>query len=44
VSALFLPEQVAAGGLFTNNHQSVEVFHALATLSAGLVRSAPGDF
>jgi GGDEF domain-containing protein len=44
VRAHFRPEHIAAGGLFTNNRQGVEVFHALVSLSAGLVRIAPGDF
>ncbi|NVO05150.1 MAG: GGDEF domain-containing protein [Rhodoferax sp.] len=44
VRAHFRPEHIAAGGLVTNNRQGVEVFHALVSLSAGLVRIAPGDY
>ena len=40
----FRDDHLAAGGLVTNNRQGVEVFHALVSLSAGLVRIAPGDF
>jgi GGDEF domain-containing protein len=40
----FRPEHIAAGGLVTNNRQGVAVFHALVSLSAGLVRIAPGDY
>lgn len=38
------PEHIEAGGLFTNNRQGVEVFHNLVSLSAGIVRIAPGDY
>jgi diguanylate cyclase (GGDEF)-like protein len=38
------PEHIQAGGLLTNNRQGVEVFHSLVSLSAGMVRVAPGDF
>ncbi len=40
----FRAEHLAAGGLVTNNRQGVEVFHSLVSLSAGLVRIAPGDY
>ncbi len=40
----FRAEHLAAGGLITNNRQGVEVFHSLVSLSAGLVRIAPGDY
>jgi hypothetical protein len=42
--ALYRPEHIAAGGLVTKNRQGVEVFHPLVSLSAGLLRIAPGDF
>jgi diguanylate cyclase (GGDEF)-like protein len=38
------PEHIQAGGLRTNNRQGEEVFHSLVSLSAGMVRIAPGDF
>jgi GGDEF domain-containing protein len=38
------PEHIQAGGLLTKNRQGVEVFHSLVSLSAGMVRIAPGDF
>ncbi len=38
------PEHIEAGGLLTNNRQGVEVFHHLVSLSAGIVRIAPGDY
>jgi GGDEF domain-containing protein len=44
VRAHFRPEHIAAGGLVTNNRQGVELLHALVSLSAGLVRIAPGDY
>jgi GGDEF domain-containing protein len=44
VRSHFRPEHMAAGGLVTNNRQGVAVFHALVSLSAGLVRIAPGDY
>jgi diguanylate cyclase (GGDEF)-like protein len=37
-------EHIEAGGLLTNNRQGVEVFHSLVSLSAGIVRIAPGDY
>jgi diguanylate cyclase (GGDEF)-like protein len=40
----FRDEHIASGGLVTQNRQGVSVFHALTSLSAGLVRVAPGDF
>lgn len=39
----FRSVHLAEGGLTTNNRQGVEVFHGLVTLSAGIVKVAPGD-
>jgi GGDEF domain-containing protein len=44
VRSHFQPDHLAAGGLLTQNRQGVTVFHALVSLSAGVIRIAPGDF
>ncbi|MEI8170161.1 MAG: GGDEF domain-containing protein [Rhodoferax sp.] len=44
VTGHFWKVHIDAGGLITNNRQGVEVFHNLVSLSAGIVRIAPGDF
>lgn len=44
VRGLFREEHLLAGGLVTNNRQGVSVFHPLVSLSAGLIRIAPGCF
>jgi GGDEF domain-containing protein len=44
ILSYFSDQHILAGGLTTNNRQGVEVFHRLVSLSAGMVRVAPGEF
>lgn len=44
VKANFRSKHLISCNLVTNNRQSLEAFHGLVVLSAGIVKVAPGDF